>query len=95
MEDKVLRGWVAVEYATVMVVKPDTHSVEVRKGCICINMREHAFIEKGGMKLSLSLDEYAVLMKEGRVAVTPKAVTYVIVLPVDVEEVGGGTGLMG
>lgn len=93
--NEVRRGWIAVEYATVMVVKPDTMSVEVRKGCICINMREHAFIEEGGMKLALSLDEYAVLMKEGRVSVKPKAVTYVVVLPVEVKEVNGGTGLFG
>ena len=90
----ICRGWVAVEYATVLVVAPGQSFVESRKGFIGVSSRRHAFVEEGKkMVIDLSVNDYATLMKTGRVAVTPKAVTYVIVLPEEIPEHGGGTGL--
>lgn len=88
------RGWIAVEFATVLVVTPGLPFVETRKGFIGVASRRHAFVEEGKkMVIDISVDDYATLMRSGRVAVTPKTITYVIVLPEEISETGGGTGL--
>lgn len=96
MSVSISRGWTAVEFATVLVVTPGSGFVEARKGFIGVSSRRHAFVEEGKkMVIDLSVNAYATLMRTGRVAVTPKAVTYVIVLPEEIPEAGGGTGLVG
>jgi hypothetical protein len=93
--------WAKVEDATVLELQPEvTEAVTSRKGIIGVYNRQHFFVEIGPdgkerMVIRMSLKEYSCLMTMGMVALMPKRVSYVIILPQEIGETAGGTGLVG